>query len=214
MNITWLGQACFKIEIKSQNEDVSIITYPFDADKTGLKLPRTITADLVLQTGQTLAHPVETREGKRPFVVGGPGEYEVKGVFIYAIPIVGETPEQNGGHIFWIEAEDMVLVHPGPLARIPKEDELQKIEDLDILFVPVGGGTLLDAKKAAEFTSDLEPRIVIPMLYKIPGVTGNLQGVEPFLKAVGEKSETIPKLKISRKELPAEEMRVVVLEKA
>lgn len=213
MHITWLGQSCFKIELKSQNEEITIITYPFNAEKTGLKLPRTITADLVLQAGPTLAHPVETREGKTPFIISGAGEYEVKGVFVYAIPLTEDPELKNPGHIFWIEAEDMVLVHPGPLTDVPKEDALQKIEDLDILFVPVGGGESLDAKKAAELTSELEPRIVIPMMYKIPGSSENLQGVEPFLKSLGEKSETLPKLKISRKELPSEEMRVVVLEK-
>ncbi|MBI2551739.1 MBL fold metallo-hydrolase [Candidatus Uhrbacteria bacterium] len=214
MHITWLGQACFKIEVKSQNEEVAIITYPFDAEKTGLKLPRTLTADLVLQAGPALAHPVETRAGKTPFIISGAGEYEVKGVFIYAIPLSEDPALKNPGHIFWIETEDMVLVHLGPLTQLPKGDELQEIEDLDILFVPTGGGESLDAKKAAELTAALEPRVVIPMLYKIPGLAGSIQGVEPFLKNLGEKSETLPKLKITRKDLPTDAMRVVVLEKA
>lgn len=211
MHISWLGNACFKIEVKSGNDEVVIITEPFDSEKTGLKLPRTLTADLVVQTGEKLLHPVETKDGKKPFVVSGPGEYEVKGVFVYAIPLVGGdgAPE----HLFWIEAEHMILVHAGGLRHVPSEAELEKIEGLDILLTPVGGADSLDAKKAAELTLELEPRIVIPMMHKVEGLKLKADAVEPFLKAVGAKSETMPKLKITRKDLPKEDMQVVVLEK-
>ena len=211
MHISWLGNACFKIEVKSGNDEVVIITEPFDAEKTGLKLPRVLTADLVVQSGEKLLHPVETKDGKRPFVISAPGEYEVKGVFVYAIPLIGADGGQE--HLFWIEAENMILVHAGGLRHVPSEAELEKIEGLDILLTPVGGTDSLDAKKAAELTRELEPRIVIPMMYNVPGLTAKLDGVEPFLKAVGAKSETMPKLKITRKDLPVDDMKVVVLEK-
>src|SRR3989338_8596163 len=100
MTITWLGETCFKIELKSGNEDIVIITDPFDPAATGLKLPRTLQADIVLQSLAKLPVPIETREGKKPFFVAGPGEYEVKGVFIYAIPFV--SPEGATEYLFWI----------------------------------------------------------------------------------------------------------------
>ena len=212
MQITWLGQGCFKIEIKSGNDEVVIVTEPFDAEKTGLKLPRTLTSDLVVQSGEKLLHPVETKDGKRPFVISAPGEYEVKGVFVYAIPLVGADGAQE--HLFWIEAENMILVHAGGLRHVPSEAELEKIEGLDILFASVGGGDGLDAKKAAELTRELEPRIVIPMMYNVSGLKLKADAVEPFLKAIGAKSETMPKLKIARKDLPVDDMKVVVLERA
>ncbi len=212
MQITWFGQGCFKIEVKSGNDEVVIITEPFDAEKTGLKLPRTLTADLVVQSGEKLLHPVETKDGKRPFVITAPGEYEVKGVFVYAIPIPGEAGA--GEHLFRIEAENMTVVHAGGLRHVPSEAELEKIEGLDILLAPVGGGESLDGKKSAELTLELEPRIVIPMMYNVTGLKLKADAVEPFLKAVGAKSETMPKLKIARKDLPVDDMKVVVLEKA
>lgn len=212
MNITWYGQACFKIETKVKNEEVSIITYPFDPDKTGLKLPRTLTADIVLKNNEDVKYPVLTKDGKKPFTIENAGEYEFKGIFIYAIPL--PKHDDKSEHIFWIEAEDIVLVHPGPLNHVPGETELQKIEGLDILFTPVGGDGVLDDKKAAELASELEPRIVIPMMYKLPELKGKALGVEPFLKAVGGKPEQLPKLKIVHKDLPSDEMRIVVLEKA
>lgn len=212
MQITWLGQSCFKIEVKSGDEEVTVVTYPFDAEKIGLKLPRTITADIVLQQGATLAHPVETRDGKRPFVISGPGEYEVKGVFVYAIAIPAEAGVN--AHLFRIEAENIVLVHPGPLAKTPSDTELQALENLDILFVPVGGNGTLDAKSASSLVSELEPRLTIPMQFNTEGLKTKADEVGPFLKAVGAKSETMPKLKIARKDLPVDDMKVVVLEKA
>ena len=211
MHITWLGQACFKIEVKSHNEEVIILTDPFDPEKTGLKLPRTLVADLVLKTSPDSAYPVEGREGKKPLVISGPGEYEMKGVFVYAIPLKHNSG--SGEYILRLEAEDMVLVHTGGLNHVPEEVELQEIEGLDVLMAPVGGGEALDGKKAAELVSELEPRLVIPMLYKTEGLKPKLDGVEPFLKAVGAKSETLPKLKLTRKDLPSDDMRVVVLEK-
>lgn len=212
MTITWLGQGCFKIEVKIGNEEVAIITDPFDPEKVGLKLPRTLIADLVLKTSPESTYPVEGREGKKPLVVAGPGEYEFKGVFVYAIPLKHEG-ESAGGYILRIEAEGMVLVHTGALNHVPEESELQEIEGLDVLFVSVGGGNVLDGKKAAELVSELEPRVVIPMMYRVEGLKLKADGAEPFLKAVGAKSETVPKLKLARKDLPSEDMKVVVLEK-
>lgn len=211
MNITWLGQSCFKIEVKSGNDEVVIVIDPFDPAVAGLKLPRTLTADIVLQNGETLPHPVETKDGKRPFVISGPGEYEVKGVFVYAIPVrdVGYPTSQ----IFWIEAENIIIVHLSALNHLPDASVLEHIEDLDVLMIPVGGGEILDGKKAAELTAELEPRLVIPMRYKIEGLKTKAETSEAFLKAVGGKAETLPKLKIARKDLPIDEMRIVVLEK-
>jgi len=174
-------------------------------------LPRTITADIVLKNGEDVKYPILTKDGGKPFTIASPGEYEVKGIFIYAIPLPKHGDKSE--HIFWIEAEEVVLVHPGPLDHLPGEAELQKIEGLDVLFTPVGGDGVLDDKKAAELASELEPRIVIPMLYKLPDLKGKSASAEPFLKAVGRKSEPLPKLKMTRKDLPSDEMRVVVLEK-
>ncbi|OGL64408.1 hypothetical protein A2753_02975 [Candidatus Uhrbacteria bacterium RIFCSPHIGHO2_01_FULL_47_11] len=212
MIITWLGQSCFKIDIKSQNEEVTIITDPFDPAVVGLKLPRTLTADIVLKSDPEVKYPIEGREGKKPFVIETPGEYEVRGVFVYAIPFSNQNSPPE--FVFWIEAEGIEILHTGSLTRVLSETELQAIEGVDLLMVPVGGGTALDAKKAAELASELEARVVMPMLYKVEGLKLKAEGVEPFLKIVGAKSEQMPKFKVTRKDLPADEMKVVVLEKA
>lgn len=207
MNITWYGQTCFKIEIKSQNEDISIVTDPFDDEATGLSLPRKLTADIVLQKGDKLVYPVETHEGKKPFVISKPGEYEIKGVFIYSMPLAQE------GHVFWIDAEHIVILHAGAISRVPDISELQTIDNVDILTVPIGGNGVLDAKDASKLIKEIEPRIVIPSQYKIKGIKQKLDGIEEFTKIIGDKIETLPKLKIQRKDLPVDERKVILLEK-
>lgn len=210
MNIIWYGEACFKIETKFKNAEVGIVTYPFAPQATGLKLPRTLTADIVLQEGEKLAHPVETRDGKLPKIISGPGEYEVQGVFVRAIPL---KSGQGTTHIFWIETEDVVLVVTGPLAEIPDETALQQIEDIDVLFVPMGGGGVLDADKAEKLISELEPRIVIPMMYAAEGLKLKRVNIESAIKVLGNKPEKTAKLKLTRKDLPADETKLFVLDK-
>lgn len=211
MHISWLGQSCFKIETKSQGEDITVIVSPFDPEKTGFKLPRTLVADIVFRTEADAKYPVETKDGKKPFVIESPGEYEIKGIFIYVIPLTPHNGQKE--YLLRIEAEELVLVHVGGLDHVPTEAELQELEGVDVLFVPVGGGEVLDGKKAAELTAELEPRIVLPMTYQIEGLKQKTEGVEPFLRAVGVNPERLPKLKLTRKDLPTDDMRVVVLEK-
>lgn len=212
MNISWLGESCFRIEVRSQNEDITIIIDPFDPQKTGLKLPKSMAADILLQTAASADYPVQGKDDKKLFVINTPGEYEIKGIFIYTIPLTQHNGKAE--YMFWIEAEDMVLAHTGKLDHVPTEAELQEIEGIDILCVPVGGNDALDAKKANQLISELQPRLVIPMLYKLPELKEKRDDVNTFLKLVGTKSEHLPKLKLNRKNLPIDEMQVVVLEKS
>jgi len=208
MNITWYGHSCFKLEAKSRNEDVVIYIDPFNLPVPSLKLPRTISADVVLLTRKQETPALQGRGESGPAVFSDPGEYEIKDIFIRAIPLtVGDQP-----HIFWIEAEDMAFVHLGPLSRVLDEAELQEIYKLDALFVPVGGGAVLSPAEAAEVVSGIEPRLVIPMHYRQAGAP-NLQPVEKFCQAMGVKSpERQSKVSITKKDLPNEETRLVILE--
>lgn len=211
MIITWYGEACFKIEVKSKSGEVAILLSPFDEKTAGLKLPRSLNADIVLDMGGKIPPSVATREGKAPFLINTPGEFEVKGIFMHALLLPSES--RGEGHIFWIEAEDIAVVHAANLKHVPSETELQEIHRIDILLAPIGGGAVLDGAQAAKLVSELEPRVVIPAMYKIPGLKESRAGAEPFLKAVGIKSEQVPKLKLAAKDLPADTLKVVLLEK-
>jgi L-ascorbate metabolism protein UlaG (beta-lactamase superfamily) len=82
---------------------------------------------------------------------------------------------------------------------------------VDILMIPVGGNDSLDAKKAVEVVSQIEPRIVIPMHYAATGIKVALDSVEKFIKELGIKPREEEKLKISKKDLPQEDMELVIL---
>ena len=151
-----------------------------------------------------------------PFLIQGPGEYERKDIFVQGIPSYHDDKdgkERGRNTIYTIEAEEMNLCHLGDFGE--KElspEQLEKIGDVDILMVPIGGMFTLDAKGAAKIISQIEPRIVIPMHYSLPKLKVKIDGLEPFLKEMGQKSaESQPKLLIKKKDLTAEETKVVVL---
>jgi L-ascorbate metabolism protein UlaG (beta-lactamase superfamily) len=213
MTITWLGHACFKI----QDKNVTIITDPYDPS-IGLKLPR-LAADIVTVSHDHYDHnnigAIRGVNGE-PFVIKNPGEYELKGVFIYGLPSwhdKSEGKERGTNTIYRIEMEDISLVHLGDLGHILNEDQIKILEGVDILCIPVGGVYTINAKEAAEVISQIEPRIVIPMHYKIPGLKINIDPIDKFAREMGVSvKEKLPKLKVSQKDLPQEETKIIILE--
>ena len=210
MQITWLGQACFKI----QGKEVTIVTDPYDNKYTGLKLPR-LNADIVSVSHNHLDHNNIKVINGDPFVVNNPGEYETKKVFIWGIHSWHdnqEGAERGNNTIFVFKFEDIKIAHLGDLGNSLTDQQLEKLESVDILMVPVGGVYTIDAKQAAEVVNQLEPRIVIPMHYKIPGLKLKLDPVDQFCSEMGiKKNGAEDKLKISKKELPADEVQITIL---
>ncbi len=215
MIITWLGHACFKI----QDKEVTVITDPY-GQSIGFKLPK-LMADIV-----TVSHDHEDHNNiagvhgtsGEPFLISGAGEYEIKGVFIYGIPFwhdKNEGKERGASIAYRIEIEGISIVHLGDLGHSLGEEQASKLDGVDILLIPVGGKYTIGAKEAAEVINEIEPRIVIPMHYKIPGLKLDIDSVDKFLKEMGaSKAERLPKLKISKKDLPQEETKIILLEKS
>jgi L-ascorbate metabolism protein UlaG (beta-lactamase superfamily) len=140
----------------------------------------------------------------------GPGEFEIGGVFITGIATT-EEPEATENVLYLFDYGGLTVAHLGDMAKVPTQTQIEALEQVNVLLVPVGGGNSLNAAQASEIVSMLEPSIVIPMHYKIPGLKLKLEGVERFLNEMGvsapEKEST---LKISTGSLP-EETRVVLL---
>lgn len=205
MTITWHGFSCFEIEVKTAQGDVRIVTDPYD-NATGLRFPRTLEAEILL-----VSHDEEDANNTsavlgHPYLINLPGEFEVKDVFVFGIPL-------NKGNIaFCIEAEGMRLAHLGALNRALTDEDLQALENIDILMLPVGGGRVLSASVASEVIAQVEPRVVIPMTHGVEGVKEKLTGVDDFCKALGAcKREEMNKFKVISKDLPEEEMKIVSL---
>lgn len=215
MDITWYGQACFKIK----GRDTSVVIDPFDPGFTGLKLPRPadLTADIVIKTHDHQDHNFLKAVGGDPVVVAGPGEYELKGAVVVGVATFHDKKEgaERGKNVVYnIEIDGVNIVHLGDLGHSLFEAQLTAIGPCDIVLVPTGGTYTITAKEATEVVSQLEPRIVIPMHYAITGLTVPLTAVEVFLKEMGaEGLESQPKLTITKDKLP-DEMKVVLLKKS
>lgn len=215
MTIIWHGQSCFQISI-SQGKDnhLNIVIDPF-SEEIGLRVPK-LQADIVLVTHDHFDHNNVKAVAGNPFLISDPGEYEIKGVFIQGIPAYHDDcqgKERGEITIFTIEAEDLCLCHLGDLGQ--KElttEQLEKIGQVDILMIPVGGVYTISAKEALKIMSQIEPKIIIPMHYALPKLKVKLEGLEKFLKSLGiKKLEPLNKLTIKKKDLSEEEAKIITL---
>lgn len=217
MDIYWFGQACFKLKGKN----ASVVIDPYDPDFTGLKLLRDLSADITLVTHGHQDHNftsvVTASSGAEPIVFDKPGEYEVAGAVITGISSFHDNSagsERGANTIFHLLFDNLDIVHLGDLGQSKlTEDQVAQIGQTDILLVPVGSVYTIDAKAASEIVSQLEPKIIIPMHYKIDGLKFELEEVDGFLKEMGAENVVVqPKLSITQEKLP-EEPQVVVLSK-
>lgn len=210
MDIYWLGHSCFKIKGKN----ASVIIDPFDPEFTGLKLPKEMSADLLLVTHQHRDHNFISPVTGSPLIISGPGEYEKLGVSVIGIGAFHDKEKgavKGVNTIYQITMDGISLVHLGDLGHVLTESQLNGIDATDILMIPVGGGPTIDIEDAAKVVAQLEPKIVIPMHFKTEGLKFELSGVAPFLKEMGaENTLPQPKLSLTRDKLP-ESTTVVVL---
>jgi L-ascorbate metabolism protein UlaG (beta-lactamase superfamily) len=208
MEITWYGHACFRLS----DRGVVAVTDPF-GEHLAYERPR-IRADVVTISHDHGGH--NNRIGFRggPKFFDGPGEYEVKGVFITGIATYhdGRSGSVRGPNtVFLFEFEGLTVCHLGDLGHVPSQAQIEALSDLDVLLIPVGGLHTLDASTASEVISLVEPRLVVPMHYKTPKEKARLHTVDKFLKEMGLKaSPPLPELKITKSSLP-QETQVVLL---
>jgi len=212
MIITWQGHSCFKIQDKTGTEGLTLVTDPFDK-ATGLKVPN-FEADIVTVSHDHHDHNNVKALRGNPYVVESAGEYDVKGVMIEGVESFHDDKqgaERGNNIIYRIEMDDITVAHLGDLAHVLDNKQLEKLVGTDILLIPVGGKYTLDAKKAVEVISQIEPRIVIPMHYKTKDLKIDLDEVDKFIKEMGVEPTREDKLKINKKDLPQEDMELVIL---
>jgi len=214
--IYWAGQSCFQVSVSnSRDHSADIVIDPYGED-TGFKLPN-LSADIVLVTHNHKDHNNVKGVKGTPFLVAGPGEYEVKGVFIQGIPSFHddvEGKERGLNTIYVFEAEDMRFCHLGDLGQKQLTDEqLEKIDGIDVLMIPVGGSYTIDSSAAQKIIGQIEPKIVIPMHFAGPKSNSKLDDISKFLKTMGKPSiAPVDKLIVKESTMPKEgAMEIVVL---
>jgi L-ascorbate metabolism protein UlaG (beta-lactamase superfamily) len=212
MDIYFYGQACFKLKGKK----ASVFIDPYKEEFTGLKLPKDLSADLAISTHDHDDHNNLAAITDSVIKIAGPGEYEVNGTSVTGIGAFHdkESGAQRGRNtIYNISIDGLNIVHLGDLGHKLTEEQIEELGATDVLLVPVGGVYTIDAKQASDVVSQIEPKIVIPMHYALPGLKFELDPLDNFLKEMGfESAEPLPKLSITKDKLPSE-LQVVVLNK-
>ncbi len=204
MIITYYGKQFFKIE---QGKMVLAFNPVSKNSKTGINAK--FGADIAFITTN---HPdynglEQLSFGERsPFIVNGPGDYEVKDIFIKgALSNASIAGKDYINTIYSLSVDNINIVFLGALASADISKEAREaINNPDILFVPIGGEGLLDAKSAAKLASSLEPKMIIPMDY-------DTTTLKSFLKESGEeKAEVVDKMTLKLKDLDNKAGEVVV----
>jgi len=201
MDITWLGHSCFRIK----GSRTTVITDPYSPD-LGYTLGKP-TARIVTVSHQHPGHGYVQGVGGQPKVVKGPGEYEISGVLIIGIATFhdGESGKKRGKNtVYLMEIDEISVCHLGDLGHVLTGEQVEEIDNVDVLLLPVGGVSTINAPMAAEVVRQLEPKAVIPMHYQTPVLSRELEPVDRFLKEIGAKQvNPQPKLSLTKSNLPA-----------
>ncbi len=210
MEISWLGHSCFQL----RGKNIVLITDPFTPSQGDASRLSKLNASIVTISHNHPGHNNTEGVSGNPRIVRGPGEYEINDVLITGVASYHD--EKHGkdygrNTIYIIHIDELAICHLGDLGHTLYEEQLEEVADADILFVPIGGEHTLNATKAAEVISQIEPRIVVPMHYHHMPTDEPSPALTTFCREMGV--ETInpqPKLTVTRNSLPTE-MQIVLL---
>ena len=211
MEITWYGHSCFRLTERGM---ATVVTDPYDQNEVGFSSLK-LKADIVTCSHDISGHNFLKAVKGTPYQITGPGEFEIGGVFITGVQTNGKKKFEEGeprNTLYVIDYNGITVAHLGGMNHVPSQTQVEALGHVNIALVPVGGGKSLNAAKAAEVISLLEPGIVIPMHYMTSESKITLDPLNKFLKAMGLADvEPIPSLKISSEKSITDETKVVVL---
>jgi L-ascorbate metabolism protein UlaG (beta-lactamase superfamily) len=201
MEINWLGHSCFTIK----GSHTTVITDPYPPD-LGYSLGNP-SARIVTVSHQHPGHSYVQGIAGEPKLVSGPGEYEISGVLITGMPTFhdAEGGKKRGKNtVYVIEVDEVTICHLGDLGHVLTTAQIEEIDNVDVLLLPVGGVSTVNASMAAEIVRQVGPKAVVPMHYKTEVLKRELEPVDRFLKEMGIKDvEPKPKLSFTKANLPA-----------
>ena len=211
MEITWYGHSCFRL---TERNYATVVTDPFDHKAVGYSALK-LKADIVTVSHDAPGHNNMDAVKGSEHIIDGAGEFEIGGVFITAVQTAGggkKTKDKSRNTLYVFDYEGITVAHLGDLLEVPTQSEVEALGTVNVLLLPVGGGNSLNAAKAAEVVSTIEPNIVIPMHYATDAAKVKLEPLSKFLKEMGlGKIDALPSLKATRSSLP-QETKVVVLD--
>lgn len=214
MDVLFLGHSSFNIKTKN----ASIVTDPFSPEAVGIRFPK-LSATVVTVSHEHDDHnKADLVDGVKK-VINGPGEYEIEGMSIIGLPSFHDNKkgqERGKNTIYIYEIEGLRLAHLGDLGHKLTDDMVESMGELDVLMIPVGGVYTIGSHEAVEITRAIEPKIVIPMHYQVPGlnpaVFSGLTDEKPFIAELGLAVRHEKKLSLKAGSLSDEGQEIVVLE--
>jgi hypothetical protein len=219
MIIQYYGDYCFKITTKPggrATEDIAIWTDPYDKS-VGLRAVQG-QADIVLLSHTDGVDAELSGLKGESVVLDAPGEYAAKGVNILGLPSFRDV--ENGASrgqntMFVFQVESMSLCFLGALGHELAPAQIEKMDHVDILFVPIGNHDTLATKQIDDLIRKVEPALVVPMHYQMPGMKLSVGDEKAFCNEIGNcPSEKQGKLNIKKKDLEGKSMEIVFLERA
>jgi L-ascorbate metabolism protein UlaG (beta-lactamase superfamily) len=209
MEIDWFGHACFRL----RGREGTVITDPYNKD-IGLSFARP-RGDIVTVSHAHPGHSFVKGVKGEPKVIEEPGEYEVKNIFITGVPTAHDKKggkERGANTVYVFDLDGLTICHLGDLGHVPTQPQAEALGNVNVLLIPVGGVSTINASDAAEIVSMLEPQIVIPMHFEHPELKFKLEPAAKFFKEMGIKPlAPAPSLKVTKDSLPSE-TQVVLLE--
>jgi L-ascorbate metabolism protein UlaG (beta-lactamase superfamily) len=210
MEITWYGHSCFRLTERGM---ATVVTDPYDNASIGYDALK-LKADIVTVSHDAAGHNHTKAVKGTSHVITGPGEFEIGGVFITGVQTNGHSKKDNDelrNTLYVFDYDGITVAHLGDLKQVPSQTQVEALGAVNVALVPVGGGGGLNAAKAAEVISLLEPNIVIPMHYATKDAKLKLDSLDKFLKEMGlGATEPEESIKVTKTGLP-QETRVVVL---
>jgi L-ascorbate metabolism protein UlaG (beta-lactamase superfamily) len=188
-----------------------VVTDPFP-ESLGLK-PDTRLATVVTVSNTHLNHSNWEGVSGDPRVFNAPGEYEYSGISVRGVmtPLSEGMKQEQRNVAYSMEIEGVNLCHLGDLTEPLTTRHINELSPVDVLLLPVGGGCTLAVDRIVQTMRDLDPKVVIPMHYRIPNISVELESVDVFLRLMGSgETQAQPRLSVTASNLP-QDLRVSLL---
>jgi L-ascorbate metabolism protein UlaG (beta-lactamase superfamily) len=187
-----------------------VVTDPHDGKSIGIR-PPSVKADIVLMSHNHFDHnKIGSVGGPNTKVIQSVGGTTLQDVKVQGFPTFHDEVkgDKRGDNIIFIfEMDGIRLCHLGDLGHVPESDAIARLGEIDVLFVPVGGVFTVDAANAWKVVKAIDPKVVVPMHYRVGGLSLSIQPLAPFTDAASEEAvvQVGNEIDFSEEDLPDEQ---------
>ncbi|MDR3283476.1 MAG: MBL fold metallo-hydrolase [Candidatus Methanoplasma sp.] len=183
MLIRWHGHACFEFE----DSGVTVLTDPHDGKSIGIKPPVSSAGVVLVSHNQYDHNAVRVVRGEHEDVVAEPGKRNIRGIDIEGFSTFHdeEGGTLRGSNVMYrFEMDGISVCHCGDLGDIPSDETMDELKGTDIVFVPVGEVYTIPLPKLLQFLERIGAKVVVPMHYRVGGLTIPLNNIDAFMENV------------------------------